>query len=175
MRPAGGRCSRCCPAHRRQQQPPGGGVTPGAPDDGGTISNGATLTVTNCTSSGNTTAPISIFGNDAGGTIGNFGTLTVAGSTFSGNSGREGGAIYSQSGSPLTVINSTFVGNTVTGGDGGAISSSHTILTRSLLAGISSPSCSGVTPTDSGGNRVDDTSCPVTASARLAAALKLGP
>lgn len=82
---------------------------------------------------------------------------------------------YSQSGSPLTVTNSTFVGNTVTGGDGGAISSSHTILTRSLLAGISSPSCSGVTPTDSGGDRVDDTSCPVTASARLAAALKLGP
>src|SRR5262249_7678645 len=55
---------------------------------GGGISNSGTLTVSNSTLSGNTA------GSNAGGGIYNIGTLTVSDSTLSGNSAGSGGGIY---------------------------------------------------------------------------------
>src|SRR5262249_14260559 len=75
---------------------------------GGGISNGAagTLTVTNCTLSGNNAA--------FGGGVFNTGTLTIVSSTVSGNTAGEGAGVYNAGNSVSTVSNSTFSGNTVT-------------------------------------------------------------
>src|SRR5439155_902963 len=88
--------------------------------------NGGTLTVTNCTFSGNgavvgasggaifsngtTNVTNSTFSGNSGGAIrvADFGTTNVTNSTFSGNSG---GAISNGSLFPLTVTNCTFSGN----------------------------------------------------------------
>jgi hypothetical protein len=81
---------------------------------GGGISNRGTLTVSNCTFSGNS-AP-------SGGGIDNMGTLSVTDCTFSGNSaGAFGGGIKNDGSlTVLTVTNSTFSGN-YSPGDGGGI------------------------------------------------------
>jgi cysteine-rich repeat protein len=73
---------------------------------GGGITNRATLTVTNSMFVGNRALP------GFGGGILNLdgGTLTVIDSTFSGNTSNHGGAI-SMFGGTLTVVNSTFSGN----------------------------------------------------------------
>jgi len=109
------------------------GVTPGvsltlanltisngfAPEGGGAILNTSTLTVTNCTFSGNnarggagTVAAIENLGDAA--------TLTVTNSTFSDNTG-DGGSIENDGGT-LMVTTSTFSDNH--GGGAGAISNS---------------------------------------------------
>jgi hypothetical protein len=79
---------------------------------GGGIDNedGSTVTVTNCTLSGN------IAGLGSG--IFNGGTLTVANSTFNNNMASEGAGTYNDGSGTLTIINSTVSGNTasVTGG-----------------------------------------------------------
>jgi len=85
---------------------------------GGAISNpGGTVTVTNCTFSGNNSY--------YGGAIANGGTMTVTNSTFSGNHSSSGGGGIDNGGT-LTVSNSTFFGNSVGPGGqfigGGAIS-----------------------------------------------------
>ena len=99
----------------------------------GAITNGGTLTVTNCTFSGNSAG--------SGGAISNGGTLTVTNSTFSGNSAVfRGGAISGGA----TVINCTFSGNRAgrVGGEfiirgvGGAISGGGTV-TNSTFSGNS--------------------------------------
>jgi hypothetical protein len=90
---------------------------------------GGSLTVINCTFTGNQCATS---GEDvSGGAINGqgIGTLIVEGSTFTGNVGSNGGAIGTQD-ENVTVVNSTFVGNKATGtggnpgngGDGGAMS-----------------------------------------------------
>lgn len=89
---------------------------------GGGILNMGTLTVNNCTFSGNSAS-------DYGGAIENYGgTMTVTGCTFTGNTAdANGGAIENCYGGSLTVNNSTFIGNTAVGktpysdGYGGAI------------------------------------------------------
>ena len=91
---------------------------------GGGIFNGGTLTVSNCTFSGNN----AFF---AGGGIDNSGTLKVSNSTFSDNragvGGPSGGGGYGggiSNGGTLTVTNSTFINNRVHGvhsGYGGGI------------------------------------------------------
>jgi hypothetical protein len=84
---------------------------------GGIYNEGATLTVGNCTLSGNST------NNSAGGggLFNNVGTLTVSNSAISGNSaGFGGGGINSFRGT-VTIINSTVSGNTVNAGNGGGI------------------------------------------------------
>ncbi len=84
-------------------------------DNGGGIVNQGSLTVSNCTFSGNTAG-------GAGGAIFNdAGTLTVNNSTFSGNTsgpGGAGGGIFNNVGAQLTVNNSTFSGNTAAYGGG---------------------------------------------------------
>jgi hypothetical protein len=90
---------------------------------------GGSLTVIDCTFTGNQCATS---GEDvSGGAINGqgIGTLIVEGSTFTGNVGSNGGAIGTQD-ENVTVVNSTFVGNKATGtggnpgngGDGGAMS-----------------------------------------------------
>jgi hypothetical protein len=90
---------------------------------------GGSLTVIDCTFDNNQCAST---GQDvSGGAINGqgVGTLIVEGSTFTGNSGSNGGAIGTQD-ENVTVVNSTFVGNSATGtmgnpgngGDGGAMS-----------------------------------------------------
>jgi Domain of unknown function (DUF5050)/Thrombospondin type 3 repeat len=86
---------------------------------GGIYNDQATLTVSNCTFSGNSA--------NYGGGIDSVGVLTVSNSTFSGNSAGSGGGGIDNAGTfasaTLTVSNSTFSGNTVpgTGGTGGGI------------------------------------------------------
>jgi hypothetical protein len=90
---------------------------------------GGSLTVIDCTFTGNQCAST---GQDvSGGAINGqgVGTLIVEGSTFTGNSGSNGGAIGTQD-ENVTVVNSTFTSNSATGtggnpgngGDGGAMS-----------------------------------------------------
>jgi hypothetical protein len=84
---------------------------------GGILNNDATLTVTNCTISGN-------MSDSFGGGIDSLGNLTVTNTTISGNAGRSIGGGISSFGE-TTVTNSTISGNSViTGsyvGEGGGI------------------------------------------------------
>jgi len=89
---------------------------------GGGIDNNGTLTLTNCTLSGNS-API-------GGGIRNSATLTVTDSIFSGNSADIGGGISNTSGEGAAVTGSTFSGNSAAD-SGGGIFNIDTILTVS--------------------------------------------
>jgi CSLREA domain-containing protein len=89
--------------------------------DGGGIFNWGTLTVSNCTISGNSGG-----NTGSGGGIASYGTLTVINSTISGNSTTAyGGGIFNAY-ATLTVINSTFSGNTA-GAEGGAIHNDATL------------------------------------------------
>ena len=145
---------------------------------GGGILNDGTLTVSNCTISGNSgTGSV----NNEGGGITNFGTMTVSGSTFSGNTAALGGGIFNGDGNTLTVTNGTFSGNsavakgggiynlaggtlTVTnstisgnsGGEGGGIetNSTTTTITNSIVAGNTATAADDIdgTFTDGGGN-----------------------
>jgi hypothetical protein len=76
---------------------------------GGGILNEGTLSLTNCTVSGNTT-------DIAGGGIWNGATLTLANSTVSENIAGDGGGIYNNG--TLTLTNSTVSGNTAWAGGG---------------------------------------------------------
>ena len=126
----------------------GGGLISGT---GGAIQNVGTLTLKNCTLTGNSAAFDGNNGTGLGGAIYNDGTLTVTGCTFTGNATfrtgagdttpifdettGSGGAIYNPAGKSLTVTNSTFFNNTSVL-DGGAIASRGTVaVTHSTFAG----------------------------------------
>jgi hypothetical protein len=84
---------------------------------GAIFEDGGSLTVIDCTFTNNQCAST---GQDvSGGAINGqgIGTLIVEGSVFSGNSGSNGGAIGTQD-ENVTVVNSTFAGNSATGTDG---------------------------------------------------------
>jgi uncharacterized repeat protein (TIGR01451 family) len=123
---------------------------------GGAIANYGVGTITSCTftnnsandggwggatySSGDLTVSGSAFdGNTAGqgGALFNQGSISIVDSistsAFVGNAASEGGAIYNQG--SMAVVNSTFAGNTATGGDGGAIYNDETLtVTNSTFA-----------------------------------------
>jgi predicted outer membrane repeat protein len=92
-----------------------------ADETGGAIKSSGTLTISGCSFTDNT-AP-----NTGGGAIAAWGTTTITASTFTGNTAFgddfvSGGAIMNDA-SVLTVIDSTFSGNIITGYfNGGAIS-----------------------------------------------------
>jgi uncharacterized repeat protein (TIGR01451 family) len=78
------------------------------------IVNGASLTLTNSTVSGNTA------GGSGGGAISNSGTLTVSASTLSGNSTySNGGGLENHGYGTFTIENSTISGNNAGSGGGG--------------------------------------------------------
>jgi CSLREA domain-containing protein len=124
---------------------------------GGGILNIGSLTVSNCTFSGNyasygggiynpgTTVTVSnstFSGNTAqeGGGILNGGTLNVSNSTFSGNTAQEGGGILNSN--TLTMSNSTFSGNTAL--EGGGIWNSDTMtVSNSTFSGNSASTTGG--------------------------------
>jgi predicted outer membrane repeat protein len=110
-----------------------------SPSDGGGIKNTSTLTVTNCTFSGN-----SSFG---GGGIYNDGTLTVIKSTLSRNSAGNGGGI--QNFDTLTVTNSTFSDNPANNG-GGIFNSGTLTVTNSTFSGNGFRVGGGIANTGSG-------------------------
>lgn len=109
--------------------------------NGGGIYNRGTLTVTNCTISGNNShKSVDAVG---GGGIYNEGYLTVTNSTISGNSANgDGGGISSPS--SLTVTNSTFSGNTTTDRGGAIQVTSLLKLANSTLIGNSAQSGGGI-------------------------------
>jgi hypothetical protein len=124
---------------------------------GGGIWNEGTLSLTNCTVSGNTTdingggiyndatltlANSTVSENIAenGGGIHNNGTLALTNSTVSGNTAWAGGGLGGGEGvnlySTLTLINSTVSGNTARSGEGGAILNAGTLaLINSTVSG----------------------------------------
>ncbi len=112
--------------------------------DGGGVVNSGVLSVQNCVFSGNNAG-------GRGGAIANIGgTLSVVGSTFSSNyagagnhAGQRGGGIYNGSGAALTVVNSTFSGNTATGQGGGIADDGSATVTAATFTGN--------TATDGGG------------------------
>jgi hypothetical protein len=107
---------------------------------GGGIENGGTLTVSNCTLSGNSAVE--------GGGIFNFGTLTVSNCTLSDNSASgAGGGIsnLNEGGRLLTVSNCTLSGNSAKFG-GGIFNGPHSTLTVSncTLSGNSADEGGGI-------------------------------
>jgi hypothetical protein len=123
---------------------------------GGGIDNSATLTVSNCTLSGNSTSNgdgggienelsgrltvinSTFSGNTAlaiGGGVGNLGTLTVTNSTFTRNSAGGGGGIENDLSGTLTLTNSTLSGNSALVGGGIEIASGTVTVANTILAG----------------------------------------
>lgn len=129
---------------------------------GGGISNGGTLTVENSVVSGNiafrgggivngsgrllTVKDSIVNGNSAsefGGGIHNDGILSVIDSTFTGNSAQAGGGIQSFP-NTTTVTGSTFTGNSATSGGGGLLSYGPLTVTDSTFAGNDAPDGAGL-------------------------------
>ena len=92
---------------------------------GGGIFNLGTLTVIGTTFSDNVAAARTGYVMGGGGAICNRGALSVSDSTFTGNAAESGGALYSSSGTTMTVENCTLTGNSAPCG-GGAISNRGT-------------------------------------------------
>jgi hypothetical protein len=76
---------------------------------GAILDDGTSLTVENCTFTGNTAE----FG---GAIFASFGTAAITNSTFAGNSATDGGAIFNNNTNPLLLTNDTFWENTATSG-----------------------------------------------------------
>ncbi|MFZ5923061.1 MAG: choice-of-anchor Q domain-containing protein [Chloroflexota bacterium] len=80
-----------------------------------------------------------------GGAIYNFGNLTVMNSTFSGNSvSLSGGAIYNGPSGILTIANSTLHGNTAGFGGGGIFNGGMVNIMNSTLSNNSAPNGGGI-------------------------------
>ncbi|MGA9673560.1 MAG: Ig-like domain repeat protein [Terracidiphilus sp.] len=106
--------------------------------NGGGVFNapGATLTISNCTVSGNTAS--------FGGGLYNYGTMTVSNCTISGNTASTwGGGILTQGSSALTVSNSTISGNSAADGGGIINLSGATNLTNTTISNNSATSNGG--------------------------------
>jgi len=113
-----------------------GGIFDGG---GGILNDGlGTMTVTNCTFSGNSAR--------IGGGILNFYMLTVSNSTFSGNSASYGGGILNSvmNGGILTVSNSTFSDNSASSDGGGVYNEAMLTVSNSTFSGNSAGSGGGI-------------------------------
>jgi hypothetical protein len=106
---------------------------------GGGINNDGTMTLTNSTISGNSAENGTPFDADGGGII-NDGTLTVTNSTISGNFADYGAGILNDEGGTATVTDSAITGNSASGEEdvGGGIYNAHSMtVTNSTIAGNS--------------------------------------
>jgi hypothetical protein len=111
---------------------------------GGIYNDHATLTLNNCTISGNMAVPGTgggIYNDAEGGSA----TLTITNCTISGNSAWPGGGIYNYRGT-VTIINSTLSGNSDNGYNyGGAIANNGTLtITSSTFSGNSASAGGGI-------------------------------
>jgi hypothetical protein len=104
--------------------------------DGAGVDNeaGGTMTISNCTISGNTAA--------LGAAIFNGSMLIVANTTFSDNMAANGGGIYNSGGGMLTISNSTFSGNSASTG-GGIFNIGAFAITNSTLSDNSAVGAGG--------------------------------
>jgi hypothetical protein len=142
-------------------------VANGSAVNGGGIQNSGTLTVTNCTLSGNsatqagggiendntlTVTNSTLSGNSAGesgGGIDNKASMTITNSTLSANSAPVGGGIFNFSlllgdvrvGGTLTVTNCTLSGNSASAAGGGMVANfPHTVtVANTIIAGNTAP------------------------------------
>jgi len=101
--------------------------------------NNATLTITNCTISGNVAG--------LGGGIFNNGMLTITSTTISGNFSSNGGAAYNSGGGTLTITNSTVSGNSA-GSGGGIFNIAAFAITNSTFSGNSAQLGGGIFSTE---------------------------
>ena len=101
--------------------------------------NNATLTITNCTISGNVAGL-------GGGTFNN-GMLTITSTTISDNFSSNGGAVYNSGGGILTITNSTVSGNSASSG-GGIFNIAAFAITNSTFSGNSAQLGGGISSTD---------------------------
>src|SRR5947208_7235931 len=101
--------------------------------------NNATLTITNCTISGNVAGL-------GGGTFNN-GMLTITSTTISDNFSSNGGAVYNSGGCILTITNSTVSGNSASSG-GGIFNIAAFAITNSTFSGNSAQLGGGISSTD---------------------------
>ena len=107
----------------------------GDSNGGGALFNEDTVTLNNCTLSGNTAG--------RGGGVSNKGTLTLNSCTLSGNTSRNsGGAIYNSG--TLTLNSCTLSGNTSDALGGGILSSGTLTLNSSTLSGNSAGNGGGI-------------------------------
>ena len=103
-------------------------------NDGGGINNWGTLTLSNCTISGNSATIL-------GGGINNAGTLTLNNCTVSGNNANEGGGIRNNG---TLTLNNTTVSNNTSSTTGGGIEKYGTLtLNNSLVVGNTSDEING--------------------------------
>lgn len=105
--------------------------------DGAGVDNedGATVTIMNCTISGNTAG--------LGGGIFNSGPLTILNSTVTGNMASEGAGIYNSGSGILTISNSTLSGNTASSTGGACFNLAKVQITNSTISDNSAPSLGG--------------------------------
>jgi uncharacterized repeat protein (TIGR01451 family) len=124
---------------------------------GGGIENLGTLTLDDCTVSGNSSPVVPLIGSSGGG-IDNRGMLTLNNSTVSGNDAWGGGGIFSTG--FLTLNSSTVSGNAASRGGGISSDGGTMILRNTILAGNTAgqgPDCYGSTGS-SGYNLVGNSS-----------------
>jgi hypothetical protein len=107
---------------------------------GGIYNDRATLTLSNCTISGNSAIP-----GNGGGIFNDQGTLTVSNCTISGNSTWFGGGGIFNDGGTLTITNSTLTGNSASYAGGGIynLAPSSVTITNSTLSGNSADDVGG--------------------------------
>ncbi len=96
-----------------------------------------------------------------GGAVGNGGALTVINSTWFGNSAAGGGGLFNISDGSVTMIHSTVSGNSAGTSGGGGIRNSGTVAVRnSIVAGNTSPTYPNCNGTIGGSNNLaDDNTC----------------
>jgi predicted outer membrane repeat protein len=108
-------------------------TTSGGSEGGAILSSGSVLTVDNSNFSDNSAGLVQ--NNGSGGAIAAGGTATITNSTFSGNSASVGGAIFDlDAENNVTVRNSTFTTNSAFN-NGGAIACSGVLITNSTFNG----------------------------------------
>jgi hypothetical protein len=113
-------------------------ISNGSAEVGSGIENSGTLTVSNCTLSGNSATY-------AGGGIDNNGTATVSNCTLSGNSATyHGGGIFNENIGRLTVSNSTLSGNSTTSHGGGIDNNGTATVSNCTLSGNSAVNGGGI-------------------------------
>jgi predicted outer membrane repeat protein len=108
---------------------------------GGIYNDHATLTVSNCTISGNAAVP-----GTGGGIYNNAGTLAVNSTTLSGNSAWPGGGICNDAGGTLRITDSTLSGNSDNGYNfgGGILNIGILTITNSTFSGNSADAGGGI-------------------------------
>jgi len=113
------------------------GYAPGFDGGGGIYNDHATLTVTNCTLSGNRAD--TCCGGSGGGIFNESGTLIVNNSTLNGNSANQNGGGIDNFFGTLTVQSSTLGGNSASNNSGGAINSESgtVVISNCTLSGNS--------------------------------------